>query len=401
MVKSLICDNMPCGVRGEKIVGVPERMTIMREWPYAKEPFDTKLFILRFLRKLWMVILAAVLGALLVGGGYYLKKVVFGGPVEYDITTTYYVEYNQFDPVTGEMFNYTNAATWKNWVVSDWFVDKAWEHALEAGLMPETYGVDKSALKGYFTADLPSDLRIPTSTVTTPYEGLTEALNDALQQTFIDFAAEQSEMDGIKITDETPLAVADKDIRTLRAVILGAVFSAFLAGFGLAFAIILDDSIVIPETFTYRYGVPALGYWGREKQQAIMRGEWKPEEEVLAHLQYLFDPKGKNALVSVGKNLDKPMQEALLPFGFGEVQNASALNAESYEKIREADKILLLVEAEAKNAKRIEYVLHELNIQNCTVAGALLCQANAKLINAYRFGKAGKSGFQIKEGYRE
>ncbi len=378
-----------------------ERKTIMKEWPYAKEPFDTKLFLLRFLKKLWLVILAAVLGALLIGGGYYLKKVVLGGPTEYDITTTYYVEYNQFDPVTGEMFNYTNAATWKSWVVSDWFVDRAWEHALEAGLTPETYGVDKTALKGYFTADLPSDLRIPTSTVTTPYEGLTEVLNDALQQTFMDFAAQQSEMDGIQITDETPLAVADKDIRTLRAVILGAIVGAFLAGFGLAFAIIMDDSIVIPETFTYRYGVPMLGYVGRDEQQDILQGNWKPQEEVAAHLQYLFDPKGTHALVSIGMNWDKPLQELLAPFGFSVVLSGVALNTENLEQLHKAEKILLLVEAGAKNGKRIEYVLHELGIQNCSVAGALLCKADAKLINVYRFGKYGKLGFFVKKGYRE
>ena len=60
----------------------------MREWPYAKEPFDTKLFVLRFIKKIHWVLIGMLIGAVLVGGGYYIKKVVLGGPVEYEITTT-------------------------------------------------------------------------------------------------------------------------------------------------------------------------------------------------------------------------------------------------------------------------------------------------------------------------
>ena len=79
----------------------------MREWPYAKEPFDTKLFVLRFMKKIQWVLLGILIGAFLIGGGYYLKKVVFGGPTEYEITTTYYIEYVHRDD-KGNIFNYKN-----------------------------------------------------------------------------------------------------------------------------------------------------------------------------------------------------------------------------------------------------------------------------------------------------
>lgn len=352
----------------------------MREWPYAKEPFDAKLFVLLFIKRMWIVCSALVLGALVVGGGYYLKKVVFGGPVEYDITTTYYVEYLNMDPVTGEMHNYTNGATWGTWVVSDWFVDRVWQYALDAGFEPDKYYVEKKDLKGYFTADLPSDVRIPTSTVTTPYEEVTEALNDALQLTYQEFGRERTEMESIVITNETPLAIADKDIRTLRAVILGMVLGAFVSGLGVALAIIWDDSLRLPETFTYRYAVPMTGYIGR-KDKGLNR-----HTEV--NIQSLFASEGNNVLLEVGrKEAGKQVLEMLPKELFTEAITMEAMDVKGYEKLRKADGILLLVEASAHNGKEIEYVLHELQIQECTVKGALLWNADHGLICTYRFGK--------------
>lgn len=352
----------------------------MQQWPYAKEPFDTKLFILLFLKKIWLVICAALVGAVLLGGGYYLKKVVFGGPTEYEITTTYFVEYNTYDEETGELFHYTNSASWESWVVTDWFVDRTWEHALEAGLIPERFGVEKSALKGYFYATMPTDLRIPEATVTTPSQELTERLNDALQLTFMDFAEEQPEMEEIRIIDETPLAVADKDVRILRAVILGAVLGAFAAGFGLAVATIWDDSIVLPESFTYRYGLPMAGFWGK--------GEKALPEEALLNVRYLFRERKNNGLVVLGKGIDTEQISALLPEGlFQKGISAAALGEMDYERLRDAGGILLLVEAGAQNGKEIEHVLHELKLQDCTVTGALLCNGDNKLIARYRLGK--------------
>jgi len=356
-----------------------ERKFIMQQWPYAKEPFDTKLFVLRFLKKIWVVLCAALVGAVLIGGGYYLKKVTFGGPTEYEITTSYFIEYNTFRGETEEVVNYTNAVTWESWVDMDWFVDRAWEHALEDGLVPEQYGVEKSDLPDYFYATLLSDLRIPYSTVTTPNKELTLLLNGALQKTFVDFAQERTEMTSISIVDETELTVADKDVRTLRAVLLGAVAGAFIAGFILALVLIWDDSIVVPESMAYRYGVQAVGYLAREQQSL--------SEEALINVKYLFGEAKENGLVAIGKGLDaQRVQKALPKELFQECRFADRLTETDFEKLRKAGKLLLLVESGVCSGKEIEQVLQRLKLQDCVVAGALLCNADDKLIRGYHFG---------------
>lgn len=352
----------------------------MRDWPYAREPFDFKLFVLLFLKKLWIVVCAMFIGTVLIGGGYYLKKVVFGGPTEYEITTTYFVEYNTYNNETGELYSYVNSATWGSLVVTDWFVDRAWEHALEAGLAPEKYDVEKSDLKNFFSATMPSDLRIPTSTVTTPIEELTERLENALQMTFADFAEEQPEIDDIRILDETPVAVSDKDVRTLRACILGALVGLFLAGFAVIFEIIRDDSIFLPETFTYRYGLPMAGFLGKDDMALA--------EDVLTNIKYLFRDSEKSMIVTIGQGIDAvKLLQILQDEDFVEVISSMDLDEECYTKLRGANGVLLGVEAGAGNAGEIEHVLHELQVQDISVQGALLCNADTKLIKAYRLGK--------------
>lgn len=329
----------------------------MGEWPYAKEPFDTKLFVLLFVKKIGLIIIAALVGGLLIGGGYYLKKVTFGGPVQYDITTTYYIDYAHQSEETGELYDYVNDATWKSWVVSDWFIDRAWQYALDEGFEPEKYQIQKEDLKGYFKADLPSDIRIPTSTVTTPYEEATQVLNAALQKTFAAFEEDHDEMTAIKIIDETTLAEANRDVRLGKAIALGCVLGAFAAAFAVACAIIWDDTIALPETFTYRYGIPMAGCRGKDDE------DW--DDDTKAKLQYLL--KGKEPLV-------------LTVDSFAEQDG---------EMLRKAEAILLQVVAGKDQGKAIEHVLHELQVQDCRVNAALLTEADKKLIQIYRFGRKG------------
>jgi 6-phosphogluconate dehydrogenase len=57
---------------------------------------------------------------------------------------------------------------------------------------------------------------------------------------------------------------------------------------------------------------------------------------------------------------------------------------EAISKLREADGILLLVQAGVANGKKVEHVLHELCIHDCSVQGVILVDADEGLIKAYR-----------------
>lgn len=346
----------------------------MRELSFAKEPFDSKLFIICFMKKLGIVFVAMVIGAVLVGSANYLKKVVFGGPAQYEISSTYYIDYFT-DPQTGAMNNYVNESTWESLIDTDWFTERIWYHALELGMIPDNYNVSQDDLPGFLSADLLTDVHMPGSMVVTENAELTKVLNEAVQMTFYDFADEQPEILGIKIMDETPLQEKDRDDRTVRACILGAVLGGFAACVGTSLWLIADDSVYVPETFSFRYGIPMLGTLGKNEAEL--------PEAVKVNLQYVFRDKKTVALYCMDSEIKLPKCD--WPEKFTELK-ANDLK-ETYEKLREAEAVLLLVKAGARNGKEIEHCLHEFTIQNIKVQGALLIQADNALLKWYRMGR--------------
>ncbi len=348
----------------------------MRELKFAEEPFDFKLFILCFMKRIGIVICVALAGLLLAGGGHY-SKTMLGKPQQYEAATTYYVHYYA-DPETGLINQYINEATWKSIMGMDWFADRVWSHAMELGLVPETAGVSRENLSQCVSATLNSDVRIPATIVVTEDMQMTGILNEAAKLAMKDLAEHQTEMLGIEVMDETGVLEKKPDLRLVRACILGALLGAFAACVILSFWMISDDSIRIPETFTYRYGLPMLG--------VVNKGEKTLSQEAQANLAYRF---GKNE-GSVFYALESgAVSDKVVPEGFMLMKQEEL--PEGYEKLRKSDGVLLLVEAGMRNGKEIEHVLHELAVQDCSVKGALLCGGDAKLLKAYYLGKHRKA----------
>lgn len=348
----------------------------MLELKFAKEPFDFKLFILCFLKKIWIVLMAMLVGAILAGGCNYIAKVVMAGPVKYEVVTTYYVDY-YFDRETGMFHSYYNDATWKSMVKTDWFVDATWENALESGFVPEKYNVKKEDMPEMLSASLETDLRMPFSCVATSDPELTVILNDALQQTFLELITQQEVLE-VRVIDETVVREQERDDRTFRACILGAVLGAFFAAVGISFRIIMDDSVRLPETFTYRYGIPALGILGK--------GEKELSKETLANIRYRFREKKNVAMLAVDEQEAVP--ECMMPEEY-HVVKSNAREAR-YEDLRQAEGVLLWIRAGMRNSKEIEHLLHELAVQDVEVQGVLLYDADTKLLKAYRIGRKQK-----------
>lgn len=353
----------------------------MWNWNTAREPFDLKLLVLRLIQKIWIPVIAALLGAAIIGGGYYLKQTFWSGEPQYQLTESYYVEYGT-DPRAGNEYTYINHVTWDTWVKTDWFTDRIWEKALEAGLKPESYGIEKSDLPGFLAADLPSDLRMPVAMVTTSDRELTEILGAALEQVFVAFGEEQKEIDSIRMVDKTDAAVTGRDVRTLRACILGAALAVFFTLLVMLLRFIMDDGIYIPETFTWRYGIPMLGAVTEDGEKLKLTGE--TAENVSYILRDAIKKQGRIGVTAVEPDTDLAAVAKLLP-GETYVCIPGILQVpEAAEKLREADGILLLVQAGVQNGKAIEHVLHDLKLQDCTVSGALLVYADERLLSAYR-----------------
>ncbi len=344
----------------------------MWECNYAKESLDLKLLILRFMKKIWIPIIAALFGAAVFGGGHFIKNVIFAGEPRYEKVSIYFVEYTE-QAVNNNEYYYINDFTWNEWVHTDEFLDRVMTTIEGSG-----YQVTKEEMSQYFGANLPSDLRMPYSTVTTYDPELTEVLGKALEQAFVVFGENNSEMNSIRVSNSGEVQRVQPDVRTLRAVILGAVIGLFAALVILLIRFLLDDSIYIPGTFTYRYQIPMLGV-------LFAKAKDKANGMLAENVNYIFRGKKQIAVTSVEAGTDIEAAVKMLPredFVYICVPSPEQ-TPEAAKCLREADGVLLLVESGAGNGKRIEKVLDFLKTQDISVQGAVLWNGDAFLNRIY------------------
>ncbi len=365
-------------------------INVMWECRYGKEPLNTRLFVLQLLRKLPAVLLAAILGALCVGGPYFLMKVTFGPAKEYEAVTDFYIDYALQED--GTQHTYINFATWNQLVKDDVFTDKILTYmsgiggaSASAAEMENAAGITKEELGGYLSATVLSDTRIATTTVRTNDPALTMRIEKALVQAMFEFGERQKEIAEIRILQEPAEAsLVIADVRTFRACMVGAVLFVFVTVLYLCLYYALDESIRIPETFERRFGIPMLG---------TIRGGELP---VLAKKVLT----GKAALLTADKGVDlRQVKGALAERGIeiGETCSLEELLEKTGTGAAEANitpiqnkmeslsgrKILLVVKAGAHNGKQIEKVLDFCGKCGMDIAAAFLWEADEKLIRAY------------------
>ena len=223
----------------------------MWEGNYAQEPFDFPLFVIRIISNWYKIVITALITMLVVGGGYYLSKVTFGGVIPYNVTVKYYVEY-EIDPNTQISYSYLSAYTWNDWMKSQDKVDDI--------LIQLSHQVSREELLASYEVMLPSDVRIPYISVTHKDSLIAKEISEALTAVMITFGGTQKELESIAVIDTIGPTLVYPDVRTMRACVLGAVIGTFFSMFIIGLQLLIDQRIYVPTTFTYRYHIPMLGF---------------------------------------------------------------------------------------------------------------------------------------------
>lgn len=347
----------------------------MEKGNYGKEPFDLRLTLLRIGKNLHWMLLWSVIGTLLLGGGYYLKKVVFRPAPTYLAQSTYLLEFVSEN--WAQQGTYINETTWNYWVHSEIFLEGTLKHLAEQG---SGYSVSREELDAVLSAKLASDLRIPSTMVLTGDSGLSEAIAAAVEKTMTEELAGELSHDVTKIsvTDSGVAKEVKEDVRPLRAFVLAAVLSVLFVVAFYFYREIMDDSIWLPSLLQKRYGLKELG--------TVASPECK------ANLEYLLRGRKKVGICSSSSEVDtKQVKEELekLSSQFEMVaMPAPLLSPESFETLRGFDGVILVVEAGEKTGKPFEYMLELLEKQDVHITAALLWNADERLIrNYYRLGK--------------
>ena len=332
---------------------------------YPKEPFDFKLFMWKMLGRWYQFVICTVVGAVVFGSAYYLYKVLYATAREYQDSAVYYIEYVN-DPVISEQGSYFNAATLDSWLTMDVFTKQ---------VLPKL-GTELTVeeLNNYVEMIMPSDIRVVELKVVTADPVLSLEILKAYDDAFVVFGETQREINKIVVQDMSEEAQQIKaDIRTQRAFVLGGVLGLVLGGLCIVLQYMMDDAIYLPITLAKRHGLKVFG-----------TGE---SEELSANVAYAVKDCKKVAVTCVGDSpaLTKVHEklQSIAPEVEWVAVPAMVQCPEAGEVLRDCDSVIVTVVSGADKSGAVDRALAYYAQQEVTVAGAILWDADERLLKKY------------------
>lgn len=334
----------------------------MTEKEWMQEGFDLKLAALLYRKKIWISIVCAMAGAALAGGLYFLVHVVYAPAREYEAVSKLYLTFAADDD--GDAYQYYNGYTWNDLMGTEPILDKIMEE------LPE--GFERADVKNSITADILSDIRLLTITVTTHDQGRTQQIVRAGENALIRFGGEMIEFDKIEVIDHGQAALVAVEDETVRAVIAGAVAGFLLSLLGLAFVRIMDDSVYVPSDFEKRYPYPVLGVCFDGKPELGKR-------ELEEHIAFVSElTESVFEIDTAEKNVKLPdgciPRRSVMPVDHGMPES------ESMEK---DVGIILYIPYGRGNGKLLERWICEAKLYGCEILGAVITGADERLYRLY------------------
>jgi capsular polysaccharide biosynthesis protein len=311
---------------------------------------------MKYLKKLPFLIGASIIGTLILTVLYVLIKAVEYVPT-YQAESTFYADY-EVDPRVGDAYTYINAYSWNMWLHTDEMVEEIKSHL--------TIPIDDEELKGYLYADLPWDLRMPVTSVTTKDPELSLTIAHAVEEAMIAFGSKQKEIRSIRVVDSPS---DTEKVQWLtdpgKHIALSALLSVVIIGIWFVCSELLSDGIWVPSDLAARSKLPVLGTPG--------------SPGLSEHIRYIFLKGGNVGITTVTKEADPTGFRQVLYecTGIEEVKDWVPIptvteHPESCQELRNMEHILLVVLAAKRMGRKTDYVLNYLSLQDCKVTAAIL-----------------------------
>ena len=382
---------------------------------YTDETLNLRSFYLRFLKKIWILPVAALIGAILAGGIYYLVTVTFGPERRYEAQARFYLTYSDdayIRNAEGErVLDWYNGATWTNFIFNDHDfllelvktmkeegvdISKERMKVLEAAGGPdisnqlqalEEVGVDviKDESKINVKGDIISNERFLLVTINETDKELVEKLTDAFIKSLESYPTynESKAFESIVCMSKSDVYLEKTDNRIAVAIIFGAILAAVLAFLAILLIDAVDEAIYVPEECEKRYGIRVLGtvFQGNEACD-LLRGELaKLYDKCVAdkeNIVLISSDAADNASFS-----EKDLESVKKTLGSDYDEKLSKIKAISASDIGAAEGAILAVPYEKKNAAMTEHLISQLKKIECPVLGIVFTRADFKFIKRY------------------
>lgn len=311
---------------------------------YADAGMDMKKLALCFIRKIWLVFLAAVVGAVLGGAIYTLSHIVPESEREYRAVAKIYLDFATDE--TGEVYQAYNGYTWNDLMATDPILNETMLNLSEDYAREEVVAATK--------AEILSDLRLLTITITTHNPDRCSTIMRAVEQSLVNLGNTAKEFRQINVIQTTEAELVVADTRTVQAVIVGLATAVILMLIGMMFYHVLDDRILVASDLKQVSEVPFIGYAGAGER---LNGEYEN------NLAYLSEQTGTIEVLTVTQN--------------------DTITQERWEELCAADGVVVAVDYGKVHAAFLGYVIEQLKTRGCRLTGTAIAGADEKFLRRY------------------
>ena len=322
----------------------------MKDGRYADDGMDLKKYMMCLLGRLPLIFGALIGGARLGAVVYAAVRTVPESEREYQAFAKVYLDFAADE--TGEVYQAYNGYTWNDLMAADPIMELTLQN------LPADYTREET--EAAVRAEILSDIRLLTITVTTHRAERTDAILGAAVQALETYGGQAKEFLEIHAIQKTEARLVVADSRMAQAVFLGASLGLLLSLLGFSLCYVMDDRIFVAGDIRRVTEVSFLGY---------ASGEETLKRDYETNLAYLREKVGNIQIC--------------------EVERGKSFSEKELQEMRRADGVVLSLPFGAVHGAFLSYVTEQLRTQDCTLCGVAVRDADGRFLRKY-YGRLGK-----------
>lgn len=354
------------------------------DYRHMDETLDLRSFYLRLIKKIWIIPLAAIIGAIVAGCIYTLVTVTFGPEKTYSTESKLYIKF-AYDENAKSQVDYYNAYTWSLLMTTDDILDEVMNNLGKAGVSEDE--ITRQEVADSIAAEIPSDVRLLLVTVKNNNKDHADLITDATDKSLESYGETNDAFTSIKLLSKSEAALVTYSDKTFTAAAFGAVACLVLTIFVLLLVDALDDAVYVPEDIEKRFDVPVLGVAGKSE---YFRNELQAafEKNVAGAEKVIFISTDSALDVSVSEKDLLAVKESLGNRFSAQTEKIIAMETpgnvlENYRKIGTCDGVILGIPAGKRCGTMNDHIVAQLQKHECPILGVILVRADEKFLKKY------------------
>lgn len=338
-----------------------------KENVYMQRMIDWKRVWLLFRKKIWLIPVITIVGALISALGYKLVDTVTSEGQYYRVSSDYYITFNEDE----NGVDYYNAYTWDTILRDDPVVDVVMENL--------SADISREKVKAAVSGEMLGDYRILTVYVDSLDPQFAETVADAYEKGLATFADKISMLNTIERWSREEVAPLIENDYTVNIGLFGGVAAFVLTVLLMAFFYILDDSVYIENDFLQRFDIPFLGMMTNSGSDFC-------KQELKDNIAYLCKPDGEYFLVAWNNKIESVTEDALKEL-LPAIHGGITVQGKDLDTLRNSDGAIIVLPWGGQNGRITDKLIRFLTKQDCTIAGAVLTNVDDAFLKTYYFGK--------------